>query len=312
MERLNGAESFRDKLRAFALALALHVLCVAALLAGLWWTHEVRPVTMPGPVIEATLVGPTAAPKSAASAPRTAPPKPAPEPPRPAPPPPSPPTPEASKPSEVPRQDQVDQEKIAAIAEQKAQQQKREQEEKQRQRQIELDQEQKEKQAREEKARKLKEEQLKQLADLRKQREDAEKALKQETSKLRNLENSNRVARDDRPAQLQAEHESQEAQTGAGGKDDDLMARYTAAIQAVVTQRWNRPDNAEQGLRCTLKIVQIPGGDVLSVEIASPCNADPLTRSSIEQAVKRAAPLPYKGYEKVFRRELNFNFSFDG
>jgi hypothetical protein len=35
-------------------------------------------------------------------------------------------------------------------------------------------------------------------------------------------------------------------------------------------------------------------------------------RASIEQAVKRAAPLPYKGYEKVFRRDINFSFSYDG
>jgi colicin import membrane protein len=61
-----------------------------------------------------------------------------------------------------------------------------------------------------------------------------------------------------------------------------------------------------------LRIAQIPGGDVIGVQIGTPCNADPQTRNSIEQAVKRAAPLPYKGYEKVFQRDINFNFSYDG
>jgi colicin import membrane protein len=63
---MDGArgEGLGDKLRAFALALGLHVACLLALLVGLWWTHETRPVVMPGPVIEATLVGPTAAPKA--------------------------------------------------------------------------------------------------------------------------------------------------------------------------------------------------------------------------------------------------------
>ena len=54
------------------------------------------------------------------------------------------------------------------------------------------------------------------------------------------------------------------------------------------------------------------GGDVIGVQLLNPCNADPLTRASIEQAVKRAAPLPYKGYEKAFQRQIDFNFTYDG
>jgi colicin import membrane protein len=308
-------ESFGDKLRAFALALALHLLCIVSLLLGLWWTHETRPVTMPGPIIEATLIGPTAAPKSSPAASRPAPQKPAPEPPKPPPaaqpPAPEPPAPKPQKetPAEVQKQDRIDQERIAALAEQKAEEQKKEQEEKQRQRQVLLEQEQKE---REDKARKLKEEQIKQLADLRKQREAAEKSLKQERDKLTKLESSNRVAAENRPPQPQAEHEAPQAQTGAGGEDNDLAARYAAAIQAAVTNSWNRPESAAAGLRCSLNIVQIPGGDVISVTVGSPCNADQPTRNSIEQAVMKAAPLPYQGYEKVFQRSVKFNFRYDG
>jgi colicin import membrane protein len=51
---------------------------------------------------------------------------------------------------------------------------------------------------------------------------------------------------------------------------------------------------------------------VIGVQLGSPCNADPQTRTSIEQAVKRASPLPYKGFEKVFSRDFNLNFSYDG
>ena len=59
-------------------------------------------------------------------------------------------------------------------------------------------------------------------------------------------------------------------------------------------------------------IVQIPGGDVIGVQISNPCNADAMTRTSIEQAVKRASPLPFKGFEKEFLRDLNLNFTYDG
>jgi colicin import membrane protein len=61
-----------------------------------------------------------------------------------------------------------------------------------------------------------------------------------------------------------------------------------------------------------LRIAQIPGGEVISVTVGSPCNADQATRNSIEQAVLRATPLPYRGYEEVFQRNINFNFRYDG
>ena len=281
-------------------------------LVGLWWTSESKPVVMPGPIIEATLIGPTAAPKRPNSAPPSAakpqpaptPPKPEPQPPQPEvqkpQPQPEPPKPEPQKPTEVVKQDRVDQEKIAALAQQKAEEQRKEQEEKVRQQQIELQ---------EEKERKLREEQQKQLADIKKQREAAEKKLNLEKQRLAQIEDRN--AREATPAAPQAEHEAPQAQTGANGADDDLSARYAAAIQASVTNNWNRPDSASAGLHCRINVTQIPGGDVISVSIGSPCNADDVTRNSLEQAVKRA-PLPYQGYEKVFQRNITFNFRYDG
>ncbi len=308
----NPQETFGDRLRAFALSIGVHLLCVLVALLGLWWTSESKPVVMPGPVIEATLVGPTAAPRRAHNAPPAAakpqpappPPKPAPEPPQPEPPKPQPqpepPKPQPQKPTEVTRQDRIEQERIAALAEQKAEQERKEQEEKIRQHQVELQ---------EEKARKLREEQQKQLAEIKKQREAAEKKLKLEKQRLAQIEDRN--AREAAQAQPQAEHEAPQAQTGANGADDDLAARYAAAIQAAVTNNWNRPESAAPGLRCTINVAQIPGGEVISVSIGSPCNADDVTRNSLEQAVKRAA-LPYQGYEKVFRRNITFNFRYDG
>src|SRR5690242_9246606 len=305
-------ETFGDKLRAFALAMALHLLCILALLVGLWWTHETRPVSMPGPVIEATLVGPTAAPKARSGAQKPQPSRPPakleppkPEPPKPEPKPveqPEPPKPEKQTPNELQKPSQVDQERVAALAQEKAEQEKREQEEKVRQRQVELE---------EEKQRKLREEQQKQLAEIRKEREAVEKKLKLERDRLAQIEDRNQKQAQAQ-AQPEAEHEAEQAQTGAGGQDNDLTARYAAAIQAAVTNNWNRPDNAQTGLRCVLNIAQIPGGDVISVSVGSPCNADPVTRTSIEQAVMKAAPLPYQGYEKVFQRNIKFNFRYDG
>ncbi|WP_440222096.1 cell envelope integrity protein TolA [Dokdonella sp. MW10] len=311
-------ESTSDKARALLFSLLLHALIVLAALIGVFWTRETRPVVMPGPIIEATLVGPTAAPKPSATRAKPAPPKAEskPEPPKLAEPVAPPPTPEppAPKPTPTPpeppppppKQDTVDQERVAAMAAEKAEQQKKEQEAKQRQRQIELEQE------KQEAARQ------KELEDIRKKRIAAAKKTELEKQKLEQLQDRQAAAAEaqkaDQAKQLaqQAEHEAKEAQTGANGQDNDLRARYAAAIQAAVTRAWNRPESAQGGLRCALRIVQIPGGDVLSVSVASPCNADGAARNSIEQAVMRAAPLPYEGYQQVFERDITFNFRYDG
>ena len=304
-------ETYADKLRAFGLALAVHAVCILAMLIGLWWTTETRPVSVPGPVIQVDLIGPTQAPKSLAVASVKAPPKPViPKP--------EPPKPEVQKPEPVKittpqeptppptemQQDKVDQERVAALAAEKAEQAQKEQEEKHRQQQALLEEQQRKE-----------EERKKQLADIRKQREAAEKALKLEQQKLAQLEDRQRADRataEKQRVQAMADREGEQAQTGAGGQDDDLTARYVAAIQSAVTNNWNRPDSAQAGLRCTIVITQIPGGDLLNVSVSSPCNADQVTRNSIESAVRKAAPLPYKGYEKVFQRSIKFNFRYDG
>lgn len=154
-----------------------------------------------------------------------------------------------------------------------------------------------------------------QLEDVRKQLALAEKRKNIEKERLKQLQDQRLAERKDAEnerMQELMEQESRQAQTGAGGADTDLTARYAAAIQAAVTQNWNRPESVPPGLRCSLRIVQIPGGDVISAKVTSPCNADPAAQMSIEQAVMRAAPLPYRGFESVFSREITFNFKYDG
>jgi colicin import membrane protein len=286
-------ESFGDKARALALALVVHVLCVALFFVGLFWTQTSRPVSLPGPVIQAELVGISAAPTpKSASRPKPAAPKPEPEPPK-------PPEPKPEPPAEPQRNDQADREKVAEISQAKADLAERAQEERKRQEQVRLEQEQREARERQ-----------KQLEDVKHQLEAAEKKRKLEEAKLAQLQDLQKS----KPAKpvSQAVPDADQARTGTNGQDDSLEAQYVAAIQNAVTNSWLRPDSAQTGLRCTIHIVQIPGGDVIGVQIGSPCNADPVARNSIEQAVKRASPLPFKGYEKAFKRDINFNFSYDG
>lgn len=288
-------ESFRDKVRACFLALLVHLGVTAMLLMSLLWTQAARPISLPGPVIEAELVGISAAPKPRATAkPRPAPPKPAEAPPEPA----KPPEPKSTPPSQPQRNDQTDREKVAEMAQQKADQAQRAEEERKRQEQVLLEQQQRDERERQ-----------KQLEEVKRERETAAKQVKLAKQKLEQMQDLQKQAK---PIPAQPVPESDQAKTGTNGQDDSLQAQYYAAIQNAVTNNWLRPDNTQAGVRCMLRIVQIPGGDVIGVEIGNPCNADPQTRTSIEQAVKRAAPLPFKGYEKEFRREINLNFSYDG
>jgi colicin import membrane protein len=287
-------ESFGDKLRAYLLAALVHLGVVALLFAGLLWTTTTRPISLPGPVIEAELVGISAAPKPTAPRPsKPAPAKPA----QPAPAPPRPPEPKPQPPSQVQNQDRIEREKVAELAQQKADDAKRAEEERHRQEQVLLDQQQRKERER-----------MQQLAQIRKEREAADRNAKLEKQKLEQLRDLAKA----KPAPAQPLPEAEQAKSGTNGNDDSLQAQYEAAIQNAVTENWLRPDSAQAGLRCKLRIVQIPGGDVIGVQLMNPCNADPLTRDSIEQAVKRASPLPYKGYEKAFQRQIDFNFTYDG
>jgi colicin import membrane protein len=58
--------------------------------------------------------------------------------------------------------------------------------------------------------------------------------------------------------------------------------------------------------------VQIPGGEVISAAISGQCNGDEATRRSILAAVERGGALPYRGFEDVFQREIDFIFIYDG
>jgi colicin import membrane protein len=170
-----------------------------------------------------------------------------------------------------------------------------------------------------ERERNLQDERLKQqreLEQIRAQREAAERQRKQDEDRLRQTEARRKQEVQDQQrlqreamAQRQANAEAREFRAGQMATKSD---NYQAAIQQVVTQNWLRPPTAQPGLRCKLKILQIPGGEVISAAIAGQCNGDEATRRSILAAVERGGALPYRGFEDVFQREIDFIFIYDG
>ena len=311
-------ETTADKLRAVLYAISVHLACVALMFVGLLWTSQSKPVSVAGSVIEATLVS-TELPSAIPSRPRPAPPRPEPEeaapPPQPKPEPrpqQAPEPPQTAPQAPLPDPDVVEREKAARLAMQQAEEKaKQEQEERRKQRQVELDEQKRKEAEQRERLNKMQQEQAQQLADIRKKREEAQKRREREEQKLQQLADA-RTRTERSTPQPVAQDQLPSDRLGNNGTDDSLLGRYQLAIQQAVTGNWSRPESTQSGIRCTLRIIQIPGGEVIQVSVTSPCNADDLTRRSIEAAVLKAQPLPYRGYENVFQRDIKFNFKYDG
>lgn len=257
-----------------------------------------RPLELKGPVIEATLIGPTGSPPPKAvkvkPVPDSVPPPPS------IPPPPPPPVTQpkiAPLPPPPEHPDVKDQERVVEQGVQQAEE-KQLQEEKQRQRQAELDAQ---------AAQKKKQEELKKVDEMLAQMDAASAQTKKQDSKakqakrqLEDLKNAQDDGQPDLPNAAQR-------QTGNNAQNNNLADEYAAAIQNAVTPNWLRPDNMPN-VPCKVHIVQLPGGDVMSATVDPSCPYDDVGRRSVENAILRTKTLPYKGFESVFQRSLTITF----
>lgn len=241
-----------------------------------------KPLVMAGPVIEATLVGP-AATTHKKPAPHKSPPQPKPQD-KPATTPEKPPVKTLPPPPKNPAL--TDQQKVVALADKQAEQARREQQERERQRQSELE------------ADKL----LAQLDKLKRQSAEADRKSRLEQQRLQQLADLQKASEADNVP------EADQARSGGGGQENSLIGEYAAALTTTITQNWLRPDNIPAGVVCPIHIEQIPGGQVISVRVLPSCPFDEPGRRSVKNAVLRAQPLPYKGYQSVFQRDITLNF----
>jgi colicin import membrane protein len=302
-------ETPAETMRALALSVGVHLACLLLVVIGLFWTRKEAPLSIAGDMVEATLVSPPASFQPAASlaqpqpaaAPRPQPvPTPAPQraetPPQPAP------------QTPVAQPDTQETERAARLALQQAERAKQEEIERRRQEQVLLEEQQREQREAERRER-LRQQELareQELAEIRKQREAAQKRSEMEAERLQQLADARQAAT---PAATPSRDPAPAQQPGNRGTDDSLLGRYQLAIQQAVTQAWMRPEHVTS-VQCRVRIIQIPGGEVINASILSPCPTDDLTRRSMEAAVLKAQPLPYRGYESVFRREVTFTFCY--
>ncbi|WP_310232271.1 cell envelope integrity protein TolA [Luteimonas terrae] len=311
---------------AIGLSILVHVLLFGLILLGALWNASSRPESAMGSPVSADIIDPNALSaadqRALASKPEPLPdPQPAPEPvpdplpepvpepieaPAAAPPQPLPePRPEDAVEQRqpqlqevVPEPDTVSQAAVRrdALA---AEQREKEQEEKRRQAQIELAEQQKQQEA-EEKRRLARQE----LEKLRAEREKTQREAQLSEQRLKQIAERNAQQASDQRAASAAS-----PPPGRPDGDSGLAAKYAAALQEAIRRNWRRPDNVPLGQRCRLYITQLPGGEVLNVEFDASCPYDAQGRRSVEAAVRAAEPLPFAGFEPVFNRRLNLNFT---
>lgn len=307
------------------LAVGVHVLvALLFVLAWLWSPSRSFEPAAGSPVIEASLVVSSADIRAAEQAMKDAPkPEPLPQPiedvaeedtvpppqPIPEPRPQDSPVPQQQHAQErIPVPDTEDQEAASrlAISQEKA---LKEQEEKRRQEQIDLT----ERQRQEEAERKQRLAQQQEEADRQKKLEEIRRKRAQAAREAQLAEQRLQQITDARNRQTAAASTPAAANTGnpppgQGGSADDLLAKYQSALQQAITDKWTRPDSVPLGTRCRIIIRQLPGGEVLNAEVQPGCPYDEMGRRSVEAAVLKAQPLPYRGFESVFNRTLILNF----
>lgn len=313
-------ETRADNAQALLLALGLHAVLFLVLFAGLWWSSANPPLSAAGSPISAELIDastlsaamqqtledrpepaeePLPEPQPDDAAPL---PQPEPEPlPEDAP---TPPQPQAQ--DFIAQPDTETLEAVTDLATPTPSDAREIQEARRRQEQVDLTQQQRQQEI--ERQRRLSQmeiERQQQIADIRRQRAAAAREAEQAEQRLEQIANVRARSASEEAARADA---SASAPPGNNGVDSGLQARYAAALQEAIVAKWTRPETVPLGSRCRIVIRQLPGGEVMSAEVSSPCAYDEQGRRSIEAAVLKAQPLPYAGFEAVFARTLTLNF----
>ena len=157
----------------------------------------------------------------------------------------------------------------------------------------------------------------------RKEQEEAERKKREEEEKerrrieaerqrqediRRQREENERLRRELEAEQRQAELEAEERRFTA--RNSAEMAAYQFAIAQKIRRNWAVPASAGPETRCSVRVTQLPGGDVVGVNIIS-CNGDDAVRRSVEAAIRRSSPLPEPANPDLFDRNLTLNLTLE-
>ncbi len=137
----------------------------------------------------------------------------------------------------------------------------------------------------------------KRLAELERKRKEQELKQRLEEERLAELERQRREKQQqlEKEARQRQEKLAQQKRAAEAAKRaryvQGEVARYKGLIKNKITRNWIFPASYKKGMRCTIRVRLIPGGEVVSVKIVKSSGNKAFDRS-VEMAVKKASPLP--------------------
>jgi colicin import membrane protein len=281
-----------DRILSIVLSILIHAGIVGLLLWG-WWQYR-RPAATPSSLaIEATVV-------------RDAPPQASPPPPNPPPQPDKPPPAEPAHDEQAQQRAREEQAHAEQAARQKAQEQERAAQEK-RAADEQAEQQRQHEQAQRAAAEKA---QAERAAAAKAEAEQAAAAKAEADRKAQQLAQQHKLEQEraQREADLRSQLASEEHLNAV--QSSPAKAEYLSLITARINRAWIRPSSARPGVKCSLHITQIPGGEITHVVVAG-CNGDEAVRQSVETAAYRASPLPAPSDPALFDPNIDVTFAPD-
>ena len=281
-----------DRILSIVLSILIHAGIVGLLLWG-WWQYRRPTATPPSLAIEATVV-------------RDAPPQASPPPPNPPPQPDKPPPAEPAHDEQAQQRAREEQAHAEQAARQKAQEQERAAQEK-RAADEQAEQQRQHEQAQRAAAEKA---QAERAAAVKAEAEQAAAAKAEADRKAQQLAQQHKLEQEraQREADLRSQLASEEHLNAV--QSSPAKAEYLSLITARINRAWIRPSSARPGVKCSLHITQIPGGEITHVVVAG-CNGDEAVRQSVETAAYRASPLPAPSDPALFDPNIDVTFAPD-
>ena len=140
----------------------------------------------------------------------------------------------------------------------------------------------------------------------RKRAEEIERKAKEKA--LAAIEAQQR-ADDEKARQRLIDEENKRLASARSKKEARVIDRYTGLIQKQVANNWIEPGNMKSNYSCVVFVRMMPTGDVLQVKTKK-CTGDSIFKRSVEDAVRKAAPLPLPPNKSLFKhfREIEFEY----
>lgn len=136
------------------------------------------------------------------------------------------------------------------------------------------------------------------------ERQDAERKRQEDIQRQR--DENERQRRELEAEERQAEIDAEENRLAA--VDSGELAVYKTMIRQKIERNWSAPASADAELKCSVRVQQVPGGEVIGVKILT-CNGDDAVRRSVEAAIYRSSPLPEPSDPSLFDRNILLNLS---